>query len=72
MPIVNLPGGGTAIVCTRGRRPACSVCGKRPGELLCDGPGAEPGKTCDARLCRSCAQHVAPDTDLCPRHRRAA
>lgn len=72
---INLGGGVTGIICTRGRRPGpCSVpgCG-RPHEVLCDYQlvplefGKEP-KTCDAKLCRRCAKHVGPDRDLCPPH----
>jgi len=72
MPIVDLPGGGYAIVCTRGRRPiTCSVCGKR-GDKLCDFPltGVKAGKTCDRGLCQKCAVHVEPDIDYCPAHAR--
>lgn len=71
---VTLPGGGTAIVCSR--RPApkrCVHCGARSWKL-CDGPAAAgpPGATCDRSLCDRCAIHVAPDLDFCRDHRRAA
>ena len=68
MPYVKLPGGGYAIVCTRGGQKRC-VCG-RPSEKLCDFPltGAKYGKTCDRPLCRFCAVHSEPDTDYCQPH----
>lgn len=72
MPVVKLPGGGTAIVCVRGRAPtaACSVCGKKGADKLCDGspPKGARRATCDVRLCARCARHVDPDKDYCPRH----
>lgn len=63
---MDLPGRGMAIVCTRGvRRRACSVCGRRGAELLCD--GRVPGKgTCDAPLCRGCAVSAGAGVDHCP------
>ncbi len=66
----SLPGGGYAIVCTRGKRPImCSICG-RPGNKLCDFPltGEKAGKTCDRPLCAKCAVHVEPNTDFCRTH----
>ncbi len=79
---INLGGGATAIICSRGRRLAkCSVCKSRLSTKLCDYPlrGRNAGKTCDAKLCDGCAQQqakqapfpgsVAGDTiDLCPAH----
>lgn len=62
---IQLPGGGVAIVCSRGKtkRPACSVCGRPDAALLCDGgPHA-----CDVPICKSCAVHRDPDHDYCPR-----
>lgn len=68
MPFVKVPQ-GTAIVCIRRPRPArCSVCARRWHTKLCDGPGKKPGKTCDAKLCDACAQHVGAE-DFCPAHR---
>ena len=68
---VQLPDGGFAIICTRGRRaPApCSRCKARPHEVLCDWPltGRAAGKTCSAKLCRACAVS-AGDRDYCPPH----
>lgn len=69
---VKLPGGGYAIVCSRGRRPKrCSSCG-RASSKLCDYPlrGEKAGKTCDLPICDACATHVPPDTDYCPPHAR--
>lgn len=68
--IVDIPGGGRAIVCTRARRTKpCDIC-HRPGGKLCDYPlrGTKAGKTCDRSLCAKCAVHRAPDTDYCPTH----
>lgn len=48
----NLPGGGQAIICSRGRRrQRCAFCG-RPASHLCDGrkPRRKSG-TCDRPLC---------------------
>ncbi len=63
----QLPDGGIAIVCTRGkRRPPCSVCGRRGSELLCDGVVPGRKRTCDAPLCRGCAQSGGAGVDFCP------
>ncbi len=66
---VPLPGGGSAIVCSSGRRPKCSGCG-RPARLLCDWktPGVRTG-TCDTPLCERCTHKPAPGKDLCPAHK---
>ena len=68
---VQLPGGGSAIVCTSGRRLKCVGCGK-PARLLCDWktPGVRNG-TCDAPVCERCSTKPAPDKDLCPAHAEA-
>jgi hypothetical protein len=65
--VIHLPGGGTAIVCSRGRRQRCA-CGK-PATLLCDWKvkGKRSG-TCDKPLCASCSHSPAPEKDLCPEH----
>lgn len=65
---VELPSGGSAIVCTTGRRPKCVGCGK-PARLLCDWktPGVKRG-TCDAPVCASCSTKPAEGKDLCPTH----
>lgn len=41
-------------------------CG-RGADVLCDYPIGE-GKTCDIRLCETCAAHVGVDHDLCQIH----
>jgi len=68
--VVNQPGGGAAIVCSRGRRPKqkCIACNAE-APLLCDWPVGD-GKTCDAPICRRHAVHVGPDRDYCPEHAR--
>lgn len=56
---LNLPGGGVAIVCTKGGKPKrCATC-QRDSKLLCDG--------CDAQLCRACAFSAWANIDFCPR-----
>lgn len=73
---LRFPDGTTAIVCgVKRKRVPCSIC-NRPGDKLCDGERGRTlgGKviTCDVPLCNQCAQHVEPDTDYCPKHRRPA
>jgi len=65
---VDFGDGGFAIVCgsRRGRRARCEFC-KNPHAKLCDYEVAS-GKTCDAKICASCAKSIGPDRDLCPRH----
>lgn len=75
MPCYNLSGRDkdgnpyTAIMCTRGRRPKLGTCMtsgcSRPAEVLCDGPKPD-GKTCDKKICLSCAHSVGPNKDFCP------
>ncbi len=69
---IKLPGGASAIICTR-RGPAkrCCSCGG-PSSKLCDFPltGAKAGATCDRPVCQSCAVHRDPDIDYCPTHGR--
>ena len=71
--VVNIPGGGTAIVkmaAPRSRK--CSVCGQMTRQpRLCDGSVGR-GKTCDAVLCLKCTTRGANDTDYCPLHVRSA
>ncbi len=64
---IRLPGGASAVVCSRGRRPSarCSSCGRPGADLFCDGPKPS-GRTCDAPVCRKCAHHVGANRDLCP------
>lgn len=66
---IAMPGGGVAIVCSRGRRtpPKCR-CG-RPATLLCDHPKSKGG-TCDKPICAACASEVGPDRHHCPAHDR--
>lgn len=66
---LDLPGGGTAIVCTRGKRGrSCKVCGRR-ATRECDFPitprGGTP-RTCDAPLCGQCAKAWTRDLALQP------
>lgn len=82
---VKMPGGITAIVCSRGRRgkkpKACAFCGK-PSSLLCDFKRRAPeisggvqrlvDKTCDKPLCVACAVSVGEDLDHCPDHKPRA
>lgn len=72
-PTFKLPGGGIAIACIRGRKPKprpvpCVSCGLVPHAVLCDGPGAERGTTCDAQRCRDCSVRVGQNRDLCAEH----
>ncbi len=65
---VSMPGGGTAIVCSSGRRKRCK-CG-RDAFLLCDWrmPEKRSG-TCDAPICNICGISPAPGKDLCAKHK---
>lgn len=68
---VKMPGGGTAIVCSLGRRrPYRCVSCTLAGGFQCDWKVA-PGKTCDAYICPDHAQEVAPGKHLCPAHQQA-
>lgn len=70
MPVVKLPGGGTAIVCGRGlSRKRCVTCGK-PSDVLCDYPVKRNGKegTCDRPCCREHAVSVGDNRDYCLAH----
>jgi hypothetical protein len=74
---IKPPGGGTAIIRSRGGRyPRCKFCGSQSAMLLCDFEiGVTLGGypiTCDARICVHCAQHAGPDMDFCPKHRTSA
>ena len=70
---ISLPGGVSAIVCTkgRGRRLKCR-CG-HPADLLCDAPGKGEGGTCSEPLCYGCRKQRpnpkpgGPPLDYCPR-----
>lgn len=64
------PGGGVAIVCTRGRRRnKCCAC-ELQGGLQCDWK-VSPTKRCDRHICPEHAQEVAPNKHLCPEHQAA-
>lgn len=73
--VLDLGGGATAIVCSRGhRRPKpCVQCGK-PSTKLCDFPlkGKKAGATCSRPICDACARNMGAsdkDTiDYCPTH----
>ena len=63
--------GVTAILCSRGsHRALCECCGKRMHTKLCDFKlaGAMVGKTCDRKMCDSCATNVGRNRDYCPAH----
>lgn len=70
----DLGNGVAVIACSRGerKRSPCAICDDLPHEVLCDFPlsGRKAGKTCDMKLCRRCASHVAKERDLCPAHAR--
>lgn len=65
---VKMPGGGVAIVCSRGRRHTKCACG-RTATLLCDWKvkGKKSG-TCDVPICDRCTHSPAAGKDLCPTH----
>lgn len=71
-PIV-IGGKFVGIACGRGnRKPAkryvCQTCFKRTHTRLCDYRPAGATKSCDKKLCDSCAVTVARDVDFCPGH----
>lgn len=70
--LIDLPGVGRAIVCSRSRRmhPRCA-CGQ-PARLQCDAPTARRSGTCDRHLCPACATEIGPDRHLCEQHAAAA
>ena len=64
---IQLPGGGAAIVCGRGRKQRCA-CGA-PSTKLCDWKvKARKSGTCDKPICDRCARSPAPGKDLCRAH----
>lgn len=65
---VKLPGGGVAIVCSRGRRVRCCAC-DLAGGFQCDWKVSKT-KTCDAYICPDHAKEVAPGKHLCPAHQQ--
>ena len=71
---IELPGGGTAIVCGRSPYRRCSTPGCRANATIqCDYPVERRGKagTCDRWTCRQHATNVGPDRDYCLPHARA-
>ena len=67
---VSMPGGGSAIACSGGRRQRCK-CGAR-ATLLCDWRvERRKSGTCDAPICTRCATSPAREKDLCPAHAEA-
>jgi hypothetical protein len=71
---VDLGGGATAIVCTRGQRSrSCATpgCANR-ADKQCDFPVTRNGKTatCDRHICSRCAVSKGSALDFCPPHAR--
>lgn len=67
---LKLPGGGVAIVCTRGgRRMRCFAC-HLTGGFQCDWKVAGEN-TCSRFICPDHAKEVAPGKHLCPEHQEA-
>mgnify|MGYP001561521056 CR=1 FL=1 len=68
---VSIPGGGFAIVCSRGGRGRAAPCGEAgcaaPHVALCDFP-MPGGGTCDRRMCDAHRKHVGKNRDHCPEH----
>ena len=64
---IKLPSGDYAIVCGLPKPKRCA-CGSEASKL-CDFPvrrrTGRRSKTCDAPLCKRCADHVEPDKDFC-------
>ena len=68
--LVELPGGGKAIICGPSGDYSKCACGRR-ATRLCDGPRMKRNRlndTCDRPLCDECAVRVDADHDLCPKH----
>jgi hypothetical protein len=79
---VDLGGGATAIVCSRGQRPKMCACGRRSTKL-CDFPltGKAAGRTCDRPVCDAHAHrqgahesgpHKGDSIDYCQAHHELA
>lgn len=67
---IKTPGGGMAIVCSRGgRRMKCFAC-HLAGGFQCDWKVSKT-KTCDRHICPEHAKEVAPNKHLCPEHQAA-
>lgn len=77
--VVDMPGGGTAIVRMGGKAPAlCDVCKRLRHTKLCDaitlsgiGTQFRSAGTCNRKLCATCALTVGKQ-DFCPDHRDRA
>lgn len=67
---INLGGGVTGIVCSRGKRPILCKCGAR-GNKLCDFPIGD-GKTCDKGMCDRHAVPMGKNMDYCQIHAEMA
>lgn len=66
--VVKMPGGGVAIVCSRGHKAKRCACG-RAANRLCDWKvKAKRSGTCDVPLCELCTHSPASEKDLCPKH----
>jgi len=72
---VNLGGGATAIICTRGQRSrSCTTPGcTNRADKQCDFRVSRNGKaaTCDRYICSRCAVSKGADLDYCGPHARA-
>lgn len=65
----TIPGGFTALVCTRRGRSLRCQCGAA-APLMCDWPTPErKSGTCDKGLCNDCRRRDGGDKDYCPFHR---
>lgn len=68
--VIDLPGGGRAILKLQApRKRFCVTCGK-PAPVLCDYPVKRAGKetTCDRACCRAHCVSIGPDRDYCLAH----
>jgi hypothetical protein len=67
---IDLPGGGSALVCgLRAFRKFCA-CG-RQADFLCDWKvSARKSGTCDNPICSRHSRQVAPMKHLCPEHQK--
>lgn len=70
---IDLGPNASAFICgPKKRRVECAYCKARDAVFLCDYElrGKKAGKTCDGKLCASCATVVGENRHLCPPHRR--
>ena len=68
MPLVTMPDGSMATVCTRGRRQTCYIC-SRPAPLLCDYPvTSNKSGTCDRAFCSRHGENQGEGVDYCLSH----